>query len=388
MCGQRDGHCSGKQALIIGIDASRAEQNDRTGTENYSRELIEAILALPESKKHKFRLYNRENIPWPRFWTQGGLALEILKHPPDVLFIPAHTLPVLRPGRVRTVVTIHGLEYEYLPQYYQFPQKLYLNKSTEYAVRHADRLIAVSNWTKTQLVERLQADPNKITVIHEGINPKFTNSQFSILNSDYKRQIRHKYNLPKNYLLFVGTVQPRKNLARLIEAFAKLFHPVPTRTVPVGKPTETVLNGIDLVIAGKLGWMYEEILSAPKKFKVSQRVKFIGRVADPDLAAVYKMAQVFVWPSLMEGFGLPVLEAMTLGVPVITSDRGAIPEVAGKAALLVDPEDINGLTEAIKLVLVSEDLREGLIEAGYRQAARFSWQKAAKKTLEVLTKKW
>ena len=180
MCGQRDGHCSGKQALIIGIDASRAEQNDRTGTENYSRELIEAILALPESKKHKFRLYNRENIPWPRFWTQGGLALEILKHPPDVLFIPAHTLPVLRPGRVRTVVTIHGLEYEYLPQYYQFPQKLYLNKSTEYAVRHADRLIAVSNWTKTQLVERLQADPNKITVIHEGINPKFTNSQFSI----------------------------------------------------------------------------------------------------------------------------------------------------------------------------------------------------------------
>ena len=188
--------------------------------------------------------------------------------------------------------------------------------------------------------------------------------------------------------MFVGTVQPRKNLARLIEAFAKLFHPVPTRTVPVGKPTETVLNGIDLVIAGKLGWMYEEILSAPKKFKVSQRVKFIGRVADPDLAAVYKMAQVFVWPSLMEGFGLPVLEAMTLGVPVITSDRGAIPEVAGKAALLVDPEDINGLTEAIKLVLVSEDLREGLIEAGYRQAARFSWQKAAKKTLEVLTKKW
>jgi len=286
------------------------------------------------------------------------------------------------------VVTIHGLEYEYLPQYYQFPQKLYLNKSTEYAVRHADRLIAVSNWTKTQLVERLQADPNKITVIHEGINPKFTNSQFSILNSDYKRQIRHKYNLPKNYLLFVGTVQPRKNLARLIEAFAKLFHPVPTRTVPVGKPTETVLNGIDLVIAGKLGWMYDDILAAPKKFKVSQRVKFIGRVADPDLAAVYKMAQVFVWPSLMEGFGLPVLEAMTLGVPVITSDRGAIPEVAGKAALLVDPEDINGLTEAIKLVLVSEDLREGLIEAGYRQAARFSWQKAAKKTLEVLTKKW
>ena len=134
--------------------------------------------------------------------------------------------------------------------------------------------------------------------------------------------------------------------------------------------------------------MYDEILSAPKKFGVSNRVKFIGRVADADLAAVYKMAKIFVWPSLMEGFGLPVLEAMTLGIPVICSNRGALPEVAGKAAILVDPEDINGLTEAIKLVLVSEDLREGLIEAGYRQAARFSWVKAAKQTLAVLTEKW
>lgn len=407
MRGQRYGHCSGKQALIIGIDASRAYQDNRAGTENYSRELIEAMLALPEAHKHKWRLYLASRtllegklrgesfteiveIPWRRLWTQGGLALEILKQPPDVLFIPAHTLPVLRPGRVRTVVTIHGLEYEYLPQYYQFPQKLYLNKSTEYAVRHADRLIAVSNWTKTQLVERLQADPNKIAVIHEGISGRIVKAKDRQFKPDYLRWIRHKYNLPKAYVLFVGTVQPRKNLVRLIEAFSQLILPRRSRQASPPRWHEVTpgrWNG-QLVIAGKLGWMYDDILAAPKKFKVSQRVKFIGRVADPDLAAVYKMAKAFVWPSLMEGFGLPVLEAMSLGVPVICSNRGALPEVAGKAVLLVDPEDTAGITKAIQLVLTNQELREDLVEAGFRRAARFSWDKAAKKTLEVLTKKW
>ncbi len=349
--------------MIIGIDASRAGQNDRTGTENYSRELIEAMLQLPEAKKHQWRLYTRQNIPWKRFWTQGGLALEIFKHPPDVLFIPAHTLPLMRLPRIRTVVTIHGLEYEYLPQYYQFPQKLYLNKSTEYAVRHADRLIAVSSWTKKQLVERLKADPKKISVIYEGVGSRIVKAKDRQFKPDYLRWIRHKYNLPQHYLLFVGTIQPRKNLVRLIEA---------------------IPSGIQLVIAGKLGWMYDKILAAAK----DKPVKFIGRVADADLAALYKMAQAFVWPSLMEGFGLPILEAMTLGVPVITSTAGALPEVAGDAALLVDPTKPQDLAKAIKLTLENEDLRQVLVEKGFRQAAKFSWEKAAKKTLAVLTEKW
>lgn len=355
--------------MIIGIDASRAGLADKTGTENYSSELIQELLALPEASRHKWRLYNRQNIPWRRFWTQGGLALELLKHPPDVLFIPAHTLPIIRRSKIKTVVTIHGLEYEYLPEFYKFPQKLYLNKSTEYAVKHADRLIAVSRWTKTQLVNRLGADPEKITVIHEGVGQRILASKIYHLTSDYARQIRHKYNLPKNYILFVGTIQPRKNLVRLIEAFSKIYD---------------LKSNISLVIAGKLGWMYEEILAAAK----SKPVKFIGRVAEADLAAVYKMAQLFVWPSLMEGFGLPVLEAMTLGVPVICSNRGALPEVAGKAALMVDPEDTAGIAGAIQLVLTNSELREGLIEAGFRQAARFSWERAAKLTLKVLAEKW
>lgn len=358
--------------MLIGIDASRSEVKDKTGTENYSSELIKAMLALPEAKKHKFRLYNRDNIRWPRLWTQGGLALEIWKRPPEVLWVPAHTLPVLRQTKIKTVVTIHGLEYEYLPEYYQFPQKLWLNMSTEYAVKQADKLIAVSEWTKKQLVERLGADEKKITVIYEGVSNKYMKKKFS---SEYLRQIRYKYSLAKEYILFVGTIQPRKNLIRLIEAFASF--------IPGLKNSPN--RECWLVIAGKLGWMYDEILAAPKKFGVEKQVKFIGRVAEADLAAIYHDARLFVWPSLMEGFGLPVLEAMSVGVPVIISNRGALPEVAGEAGLLVDPENTLEIAQAMKLILENEDLRQGLIEKGFRQVKKFSWEKAAKETLAILT---
>jgi len=376
--------------MVIGIDASRAFLKDRAGTENYSYELIREILKLKESEKHKFRLYVRGEarvdevmekknvevveINWPRLWTQGGLAFECLKRPPDVLFIPAHTLPVLRAPRLKTVVTIHGLEYEYLPEYYKFPQKLYLNKSTEYAVKQATRLIAVSKWTKDQLVERLGAEPKKIAVIHEGLGARFVEAKIEGMNKKFLRQVKHKYGLADRYLLFVGTIQPRKNLVRLIEAFSKTV-----RTDPA------VFSGLQLVIAGKKGWLYEEIFKAPKKFGVSKRVKFIGRVADPDLPAVYSMAKAFVWPSLMEGFGLPVLEAMAMGLPVITSNRGALKEVVGKAALQIDPEDVPGLAEAMRLVLESSELRQGLRERGFGQAFKFSWGKAAFQTLKLLT---
>jgi len=362
----------------IGVDASRGFIKDRTGTETYSSELIKALLKLPEATKFNWRLYVKEPIkedfkdnvklvviPWKRFWTQAGLALELRRHPVDTLFIPAHTLPVMRSRHIKTVVTIHGLEYEYLPEYYQFPQKLLLNRSTEYAVKKADKLIAVSNWTKKQLVGRLGADPKKISVIHEGVGQRFLHLKEHGLNKIYARQVRHKYGLPDKYLLFVGTIQPRKNLVRLIEAVS-------------------LIGEVNLVIAGKKGWLTEEIYAAPGKFGIKDRVKFIGRVADPDLPAVYALSSAFVWPSLMEGFGLPLLEAMACGVPVITSNKGAIPEVVGEAALMVDPQKVKELVGAIKLVLDSSDLSQALVEKGYRQVAKFSWIATAQKTLAVL----
>lgn len=378
--------------MVIGIDASRAFIKDRTGTENYSLELIRAILKLPEAKQHKWRLYVKDypirtvleelqglslkyvlkyvKISWPRLWTQGGLAIETWLRPPDVLFVPAHTLPVLRKPGLKTVVTIHGLEYEFLPEYYQWPQKLWLNKSTEYAVRQADKLIAVSEWTKKQLIERLGAKEEKIKVIYEGIGGRIMAAKDRQFKPDYLRQIRHKYGLSKDYILFVGTIQPRKNLVRLIEAFSKVY-----------KGPSFVTN---LVIAGKLGWMYDEILAAPKKFGVEKQVKFIGRVTEADLAAVYQQARLFVYPSLMEGFGLPVLEAMAMGVPVVCSNAGALTEVAGEAALLINPEKVEEITQAMELVLNHEGLAQGLREKGFKRVQQFSWDSAARQTLKTL----
>ncbi|MFH0943096.1 MAG: glycosyltransferase family 1 protein [Candidatus Beckwithbacteria bacterium] len=356
--------------MLIGIDASKVAEKERTGTENYSKELIEALLNLAEAKKHEFRLYTKENIKWPRLWTQGGLAWECLRRPPDVLFVPAHTLPIIRWPKVKTVVTIHGLEYEYLPEYYQFPAKLYLTKSTEYAARYADRLIAVSNWTKSELVSRLKAKPEKITVIYEGIGKRILAAKDKQFSREYLRQIRYKYGITQDYILFIGTIQPRKNLVRLIEAFSKLD------------------NQCELVIGGKQGWLDEEIYQAPKRFGVEKRVKFIGRVAEADLAAIYHSARLFCWPSLMEGFGLPVLEAMSLKVAVVTSNRGALPEVVGEAGLLVNPEKVNEISQAMKLVLENQDLRQVLVEKGLAQIKKFSWKKAAQETLAVLTKGW
>jgi len=264
------------------------------------------------------------------------------------------------------VVTIHGLEYQYLPQYYQFPQRLYLNQATEYAVRHASHLIAVSQWTKKQLVEKLGADPKKITVVYEGVSA--ANSSTSKVKSAETLEVSLG---GAPYILFVGTIQPRKNLVRLIEAFSKL------------QARDQVLN---LVIAGKVGWMYEEILAAPKKFGVGKRVKFLGYVSDEELASLYQNALFFVLPSLCEGFGLPVLEAMRLGCPVIASKAGALPEVVGDAGLLVDPYKIEEIAGAMKLMIKNSDLREALREKGFHQVRKFSWQKAARETIKVFEK--
>lgn len=348
--------------MLIGIDASRAFIHEKTGTENYSYNLIQKLLEI--DKKNQYLLYTRESIPWPRFWTQGGLALECLFHPPDILFIPAHTLPIIRRPSLKTVVTIHGLEYEYLPQYYQFPQKLYLNKSTEYAVHHATHLISVSQWTKKQLVEKLGVDSKKISVVYEGIPKGVTPQRMRPPARGYPLQ-------GAPYILFVGTIQPRKNLVRLIEAFSTL---------------QAQGQALNLVIAGKLGWMCKEILAAPKRLGVEGRVKFLGYVTDRELASLYQNALFFVLPSLCEGFGLPVLEAMRFGCPVIAAKGGALPEVVGDAGILIDPYKIEEMAQAMKLMIENSDLREGLREQGYRRVHQFSWTRAARETIRVFEK--
>ena len=377
--------------MVIGIDSSRAFIGDKTGTENYSYHLITSILRLPESKLHTFVLFIRPNatlplemdgytnvkvreIKLPYLWTQLGLAWETWTGDDlDVLWIPAHTLPVLRKPSIRTVVTIHGLEYQWLPEYKNWLQKWYLPLSTYYAVNSANRLIAVSKFTEKQLLKELHTNSKKIKVIHEGV------ATIKPLNNYTIGMTLKKYDLrDKKYALFVGTVQPRKNLTALIEAYGDFVKSLPDQDLDK--------HDYKLVIAGSIGWMAQDTLSAPSRLGIQEKVVFTGRVTDLELRDLYLGAQIYVQPSITEGFGLPVLEAMGAGVPVISSNGGALPEVVGNAGLIVELGAMfrTELAKTIKKLVENPRLRQKLIDAGKNRVREYSWEKVAKETLKLL----
>lgn len=395
---------STKTPITIGIDASRAFVKDPAGPEYYSLHLI-ANIAKVDSFNH-YKLYikagQRPNLALPhnfelvevrlpqlpdgkiRLWTQVGLAIETILRPPDVLFIPAHTLPILSSillPHVKILVTIHGLEGKYLPQSGNFLTHIYRNWSITWAVKLADKLIAVSQNTKNDVINTYNINHNKIQVVHEGVNVERFSSlpkrERGAKNISTAHSLIKNYREGKSYILFVGTVQPRKNLVRLIKAFSILSKSLNKRA--------GVNENLMLVIAGKLGWMYERILNAPKKFGVEARVKFIGRVDDKDLPGLYKGARAFILPSVTEGFGLPILEAQASGVPVVASRAGAIPEVAGNGAVFVNPLSSKSIANGMKKVLTNERLRRKLTERGFQNVCNFTWEEAARNTVKVIT---
>lgn len=371
--------------LTIGIDASRAFVNEPAGPEYYSLNLIKNIAKIDNFNNYKLYVRDRQRptfelprnfelvqIRLPRLWTQLGLAYETIVRPPDVLFVPAHTLPLLTKvllPHVPILVTIHGLEGKFLPQSGNPLAHFYRNWSIEWAIRFSDRLIAVSDDTKQDVVSTYKTNPNKIQVIHEGVDLTHFDT-FSHSNTKSRtRSVLTKYGIDKDYILFVGTVQPRKNLVRLIESFSSVN----------GR-----FQNILLVIAGKLGWMYKDILASPGQYGVEKRVKFIGRVEDSDLPVLYREAKLFVLPSLTEGFGLPILEAQASSVPVLASWTGAIPEIAGKGAFYVNPLSIEEISQGIKKILGSSMLRQELVRKGLENGAMYSWERTADSTMKML----
>jgi len=363
--------------MLIGIDASRSVAQERTGTENYSLNLIRRLLALQSD--HRYRLYfNRlppsynlqpttfhlKIMPFPRLWTHLRLSWEMARRPPDLLFVPAHVLPIVHPRR--SVVTVHDLGYLYYPQAHRLLDRLYLDLSTRYNARAAAHLIADSSATKRDLIERYGAEPDKVTIVYPG----YDNTVFQPVRDEKAIEaIKARYNIAGDYILFVGTLQPRKNLIRLIEAFSNLQSPI---------------SNIQLIIAGKKGWLYEETFRQVEELGLEWKVVFTDYAPEGDLPALLSGASLFVFPSLYEGFGLPVLEAMACGTPVVCSNVSSLPEVAGEAAILVDPLDVEELATAMERVLGDEELRAELTERGFEQARRFSWEKCARQTLDVL----
>jgi glycosyltransferase involved in cell wall biosynthesis len=373
--------------MLIGIDASRAAVRERTGTENYSFHLIGHLLVLESG--HYYRLYfNRAPrvelggataqlfpmmanlelrvMPFPRLWTHLRLSWEMTCQPPDVLFVPAHVLPLVHPRS--SVVTVHDLGYLYYPKAHHFLDRLYLDLSTRYSARVASRVIAVSKATKDDLVRRYGIEPGKITVVYSGCDEAMR----PVEDEATIEKAKARYSVQGDYVLSVGTLQPRKNLRRLLEAYAMVRKQAEKGETPC------------LVIAGKKGWLYNQVFQHVVRLGLESEVIFPGYVPQGDLPALLSGARLFVFPSLYEGFGLPVLEAMACGTPVLCSNVSSLPEVAGNAAFLVDPLDVESMAEAMNRLLQDEGLRAQLVKWGFQRVRRFSWERCAGETLAVL----
>lgn len=306
-------------------------------------------------------------IPNTKLWTIFGLTREMVKKPKiDVLFSPTHYGPLYAP--CPQVISILDLSYKYFPELFTSRDRFQLGLWGSYSAKNAAKIITISEASKNDIMKFYGIPDERIVVTPLGIR-----EDLGYRTEDVSMEtLKEKYKINKPYILFVGTLQPRKNIERLIEAFSKL------RTV------NSELSNHQLVIVGKRGWLYEPILAAPEKYGVTDSVKFLDSVTDEDISAFYKNAECFVLPSLYEGFGLPVLEAMQYDCPVITSNISSLPEAGGDAAVYCDPESVDDIAQQIKKVLSDSALREDMVKKGREQVKKFSWEKTAKQTLSVL----
>lgn len=367
--------------MVIGFDGSRAFVSKRTGTEEYSFQLLMNLAKI--DTVNNYIIYLRpgnkiESNDWPAnfvfktlnfsfLWTQIGLSLQTFKDELDVLFVPSHTLPLIKKPGLKTIMTVHDLGAEYLPNMHQFKQLLYLKFITRLQLKRATHLIAVSLATKEDLLKKIGIRADRVSVVYEGIDQKLFKRPKNGLIEETKR----KYHINKSYFLFIGSIQPRKNLSRLIYAF-KIF-------------LDKTQQDFDLVLAGGSGWDNREVYSLPKELKIEEKVKFPGFISWEEKIALFYGAQAFTFPSLFEGFGLPILESFACRCPVLTSNTSSMPEVAGDGAILVDPLDSHEIASGM-IEILDPSKRNFLKAEALKQLKQFSWEKCARETLRVLEK--
>lgn len=361
--------------MRLGLDA-RLTYYTHGGIANYIRHLVETLPALDSANEYLVihSRKARQSLPMPRnarradCWTPAhhrlervALGLELLPHRLHLLhspdFIPPH-------GPFRSVITIHDLTFLRYPQFLTADSRRYYNDQIRAAVRRADAILADSHATRDDILELLHTAPEKVTAVHLAPDRRFQPQP-----SETVEAVTARYNLPRGYLLFVGTFEPRKNTAALLIAYAQL---------PPDAPC--------LILLGNKGWLFDETLARARELNLAGRVKFLEDVSGEDLPALYCGASLLVLPSHYEGFGLPVLEAFACGTPAVIADRASLPEIASDAAARCNPDDPASIAAAIRSVLDDSAYRASLIEKGFARVKEFSWEKCARETLAVYRK--
>ncbi len=362
--------------MRIGLEVTAAVRQG-AGIGRYVRELLRALARVDAANDYRLFYASPNPIPYPlpnlpgqfttsqlpfhdiwlaRFWhrLQLPLPVELITGPLDVYHAPDFTLPPVR-ARTRSALTIHDLSFVRDPESAAVGLLGYLNTVVPRSVRRADHVIAVSEATKRDLMDLYHTPEEKITVLYEGVDPIFKPTP--------DPAIRARYRLGSApYIFSISTLQPRKNYQRLIQAFAAL-------------PAE-----FNLVIAGGKGWRYEDIFAAAEQPTVRGRVHFIGFAPDADLPALYTEAAAFAYPSLYEGFGLPLLEAMACGAPTLTSNVSCLPEIAGGAAVLVDPYRVDSIAAGLQQTLTEP---EPWRKRGFERAKQFRWDDVARQLIAL-----
>lgn len=349
-----------------------------SGMARYARNLIPSLAKVDERNEYVLYVSRDEALrysglganfqlaptvasrPLRIMWEQTGLPADLKQRRIDVFHGLSFVTPLVK--TCRQVVTVHDMTFFLFPQYHGFIKRHYFRSLIPRCVRRADQVIADSESTKADIVRILGAEAEKIKVAYLGTDERFRPGKDAATSS----RLRANYGLSRKVILFVGLIEPRKNLETLIRAYAML----------AGAARDSCL-----VLAGPLGWGYQAVFQAVSECGVKDRVIFPGFVPEEELPGLYNLADVFVYPSLYEGFGLPVLEAMACGVPVITSNVSSMPEIAGGAALLVEPSDARGLACAIGRVLADQELRQRMSREGIERSSPFTWERTARETL-------
>ncbi|HSS22747.1 MAG TPA: glycosyltransferase family 1 protein [Pyrinomonadaceae bacterium] len=352
------------------------------GNESYATNLIEALGALDQSNHYTIYVTKREAVDrfsnrWPNFAVRSTLphtpliripltlSAELRRNPVDVLHVQ-FTAPPFSPCPV--VVSIHDLSFEHLPQTFKWRSRKQLRITVRRSAREAAHVIALSEFVRKDLIETYDLSPSKVSAI-----PLAAPAHFGpVQSAEELQRVRQTYGITGEYILTVGAIQPRKNLGRLVAAYASL------RKGRVDLPK--------LVLAGKCAWLYDETLRTIKELDLGDSVILTGYVPERDLPSLYSGATCFVYPSYFEGFGLPPLEAMKCGAPVVVGNQTSLPEVVGDAAILVDPFDTDALAAALNKVISDSDLRAKLSVQGLARARLFDWQETARQTLAVYEK--